>query len=59
VAPFSTLILLFLAYFCTLFHSGNKSLYNTTLTGNRNNTGVSPAIGWDNRLDPAVPSNNI
>ncbi|MDR1622467.1 MAG: hypothetical protein LBS00_08850 [Synergistaceae bacterium] len=29
------------------------------LTGNHNNTGISPAIGWDKRKKPAGPSDDI
>jgi hypothetical protein len=39
------------------FIGGNSS--GTTLSGNKNETGISPAIGWDMRLDPAGPSNDI
>jgi hypothetical protein len=30
-----------------------------TLTGNKNETGLTPAIGWDERLTPEGPSDNI
>jgi hypothetical protein len=33
--------------------------WGTTLTNNRNNTGVSPAIGYDHRKDPPGPSDDI
>ncbi|MDR2180916.1 MAG: hypothetical protein LBP21_11470 [Synergistaceae bacterium] len=30
-----------------------------TIRGNHNETGISPAIGWDEREDPDGPSDNI
>jgi hypothetical protein len=32
--------------------------WDTIVTGNRNESGVSPAIGWDNRKNPPGPSND-
>jgi hypothetical protein len=36
---------------------GNNSVNNTTFSGNRNETGVSPSIGYDIRI--GGPSDNI
>jgi hypothetical protein len=38
---------------------GRDSWENVTLADNRNKTGLSPAIGWDNRKRPPRPSDDI